>query len=85
MSNTILKMGEKRSFKQMLASMGNTLSLLIALIVLGAVWAVMTPYFLTVQNVMNVLMFAGAMAIRSSGLTVAMIMGGLDLDRKSVV
>lgn len=83
MSNTILKMGEKRSFKQMLASMGNTLSLLIALIVLGAVWAFMTPYFLTVQNVMNVLMFAGAMAIRASGLTVAMIMGGLDLSQNA--
>ena len=83
MSNTILKMGEKRSFKQILASMGNTLSLLIALIVLGAVWAIMTPYFLTVQNVMNVLMFAGAMAIRSSGLTVAMIMGGLDLSQNA--
>ena len=32
---------------------------------------------------MNVLMFAGAMAIRSSGLTVAMIMGGLDLSQNA--
>lgn len=83
MSNKILRMNENPSFRQRLGNMGNTLSLLIALIVLGAVWALMTPYFLTPQNVMNVLMFAGAMAIRSSGLTVAMIMGGLDLSQNA--
>jgi len=83
MSNQVLRMGEKRTIRQMLSSMGNTLSLLIALIVLGVVWAFMTPYFLTWDNVMNVLMFAGAMAIRASGLTVAMIMGGLDLSQNA--
>lgn len=83
MSNTVLRMNERPSFKQRLSNMGNTLSLLIALIVLGAVWAIMTPHFLTAKNIMNVLMFAGAMAIRSSGLTVAMIMGGLDLSQNA--
>jgi ribose transport system permease protein len=83
MSNKVLRMNENPTFKQKMSRMGNTLSLLIALLVLGAVWAVMTPYFLTPQNIMNVLMFAGAMAIRSSGLTVAMIMGGLDLSQNA--
>ena len=75
MSNGILRMNEKTTLRHQLASMGNTLSLLIALIALGIVWAFMTPHFLTLQNMMNVLMFAGAMAIRSSGLTITMIMG----------
>lgn len=75
---------EKRNFKTRLSDMGNTLSLLIALVALGIVWAVLTPHFLTLQNIMNVMMFAGVLAIRASGLTVAMIMGGLDLSQNSV-
>ena len=83
MSNEVLRIGEKRTLKHRLSSMGNTLSLLIALIILGVVWSIMTPYFLTAKNMMNLMMFAGAMAIRSSGLTVAMIMGGLDLSQNA--
>lgn len=83
MSNTVLKMDEKRTFKHVISSMGNTLSLLIALVILGVVWSIMTPHFFTVVNMMNILMFAGAMAIRASGLTVAMIMGGLDLSQNA--
>lgn len=83
MDKRVLRMSENPNLKQRLGNMGNTLSLFIALIVLCIVWAFMTPYFLTPKNLMNVLMFAGAMAIRSSGLTVAMIMGGLDLSQNS--
>jgi len=83
MSDMVLKMGEKSSLKHKLSEMGNTLSLLIALIILCVVWGFMTPYFFTLQNVMNVIMFAGAMAIRASGLTVAMIGGGLDLSQNA--
>ncbi len=83
MDRKVLKMNENPNFRQKLGNMGNTLSLFIALIVLCIVWAFMTPYFLTPKNLMNVFMFAGAMAIRSSGLTVAMIMGGLDLSQNA--
>lgn len=84
MSKDTLRMGEKNSLKQHFLNMGNTLSLSIALIVLGVVWSFMTPYFFTMVNLMNVLMFAAAMMIRASGLTVAMIMGGLDLSQNAV-
>ena len=63
---------------------GNTLSLTIALVALSAVWTVLSPYFLTLQNIMNVLMFASILAIRASGLTIAMILGGLDISQNSV-
>jgi ribose transport system permease protein len=63
---------------------GNTLSLTIALVALSAVWAVLSPYFLTMQNLMNVLMFASILAIRASGLTIAMILGGIDVSQNSV-
>jgi ribose transport system permease protein len=64
--------------------LGNTLSLAIALFLLATVWALMSPYFLTLQNVMNVLMFASILAIRASGLTVSMILGGMDISQNSV-
>jgi ribose/xylose/arabinose/galactoside ABC-type transport system permease subunit len=69
---------------QKISGMGNTLSLAIALILLSAVWAVLSPYFFTLQNIMNVLMFASILAIRASGLTIAMIMGGLDISQNSI-
>ena len=50
MSKNVLRMNEKRTFKDYLASMGNTLSLLIALIILCIVWSFMTPYFLTEKH-----------------------------------
>jgi len=83
MNKNVLRMNEKRTFGQMVSSMGNTLSLLIALVMLGVVWSLMTPFFLTGQNLMNLLMFASVMAIRASGLTVAMIIGGLDLSQNA--
>ncbi|MBT3318647.1 MAG: ABC transporter permease [Clostridia bacterium] len=83
MSKDVLRMNEKRTFKNVILDMGTTLSLLIALILLGIVWSSMTEFFLTGQNIMNLLMFASVMAIRASGLTVAMISGGLDLSQNA--
>ena len=62
----------------------NTLSLAIALLALSTVWTILSPYFLTLQNIMNVLMFASILAIRASGLTIAMILGGIDVSQNSV-
>ena len=64
--------------------LGNILSLAIALILMSIVWAVLSPYFLTLKNIMNVLMFASILAIRASGLTVAMITGGLDISQNAI-
>lgn len=60
------------------------MSLAIALILLSVVWAILSPYFLTVQNIMNVAMFAAILAIRASGLTVSMITGGLDISQNAI-
>jgi len=83
MDRTECKTYEQRSIRQRVSGMGNTLSLIIALIVLCVVWGFLTPYFFTSKNLMNLLMFASAMAIRASGLTIAMIMGGLDLSQNA--
>jgi ribose/xylose/arabinose/galactoside ABC-type transport system permease subunit len=76
--------GGIRALYGKVSAMGNTLSLAIALFLLCVVWAILSPYFLTLQNIMNVLMFASILAIRASGLTVSMILGGMDISQNAV-
>lgn len=73
-----------RKFGKRVWDLGNILSLAIALVLLSAVWAALSPYFFTLKNIMNVLMFASILAIRASGLTVAMITGGLDISQNAI-
>ena len=73
-----------QKFLRKLSGMGNTLSLAIALVLLSTVWASLSPYFMTLKNVMNVFMFASILAIRASGLTVSMITGGLDISQNAI-
>jgi ribose/xylose/arabinose/galactoside ABC-type transport system permease subunit len=84
MATKSLTMNERPKLLRSIMDLGNTLSLAIALILLSTVWALLSPYFLTVQNVMNVLMFASILAIRASGLTVSMILGGMDISQNAV-
>jgi ribose transport system permease protein len=84
MNKKILALTEKRSFLRKITDMGNTLSLAIALFLLCVVWTILSPYFLTMRNIMNLFMFASILAIRASGQTVAMIMGGLDISQNAV-
>jgi ribose/xylose/arabinose/galactoside ABC-type transport system permease subunit len=84
MLSKILTMNERPKLFRSIMDLGNTLSLAIALFLLCGVWALLSPYFLTLQNVMNVLMFASILAIRASGLTVSMILGGMDISQNAV-
>jgi len=76
--------GGIRALYTRVSGMGTTLSLAIALFLLCVVWAILSPYFLTTRNIMNVLMFASILAIRASGLTVSMILGGMDISQNAV-
>jgi ribose transport system permease protein len=84
MASKNLTMNERPTIFRRITDLGNTLSLAIALFLLCAVWTILSPYFLTVQNIMNVLMFASILAIRASGLTVSMILGGMDISQNAV-
>ena len=84
MASKNLTMNEMPTFFRRITDLGNTLSLAIALFILCAIWSLLSPYFLTVQNIMNVLMFASILAIRASGLTVSMILGGMDISQNAV-
>jgi ribose transport system permease protein len=82
MTGTKAEKGVGRGFK--VSEMGNTLSLLIALVIICVVLSFASPHFLSVQNVMNIFLFASITAIRGAGLTIAMILGGLDISQNSV-
>ena len=77
-------MNEKPTIKHRILDLGNTLSLTIALLLLSSVWGILSEHFFTMQNIMNVLMLASVLAIRAAGLTVAMIMGGMDVSQNSI-
>ena len=85
MTNNTLEINKKQTLiRNIIDKGGNTLSLTIALLLLATVWAFLSPYFLTLKNIMNVLMFASILAIRASGLTVSMIMGGMDISQNAI-
>jgi ribose/xylose/arabinose/galactoside ABC-type transport system permease subunit len=83
-TNTPPAPGGVRALYGKVAAMGSTLSLAIALALLSLVWGFLSPYFWTLQNIMNILMFASILAIRASGLTVSMILGGMDISQNAV-
>ena len=56
-----------------------------ALALMFIVYSVLSPHFLTVQNITNVLVQSAPLMILASGQTFALLMGGLDLSQGSIV
>ena len=57
----------------------------VALIAMFAVYSLASPYFLTAQNLTNVLVQSAPLLILASGQTFALLMGGLDLSQGSII
>ncbi len=60
---------------------GNVGSVVIALAVLCVVWSLLTPYFLTLANVRNLMVYSAYMGIMASGLTFVFLTGCIDLSQ----
>jgi len=60
-------------------------SVLIAVVALSIVWAIASPYFLTVANIKNIGVYMSAAGIIAAGVTVSMLLGGLDLSQMSIM
>ncbi len=58
---------------------------LIGLVVLGAVLSALTPYFLTVSNLLNIAEQTSINAIVAVGMTFVILSGGIDLSVGSIV
>ncbi len=61
--------------------MKSDISTVIALIALAIVFSVSSPYFFTMSNLMNIGTYASIMGTMAAGLTVAMLLGGLDVSQ----
>lgn len=83
-------MENKATFGTRLKAAGkNTLnsygSVLIAVIALSIVWSLSSPYFLTAANFKNIGVYMSASGIIAAGITVSMLLGGLDLSQMATM
>ncbi len=68
-----------------LASKGRQVGTLLGLVLLSALLSILSPYFLTVSNLMNVLEQTSINAVIAAGMTFVIISGGIDLSVGSIV
>ena len=61
--------------------MKSDISTVIALAILVIVFSIASPYFLNFRNLMNIGIYASIMGTMAAGLTVAMLLGGLDVSQ----
>jgi ribose transport system permease protein/AI-2 transport system permease protein len=59
---------------------GREIVLLAAILAVGAGFALSSPYFLTVGNIVSTLRASLELAIVSAGMTLVIIMGGIDVS-----
>ena len=81
--NGVLTNKKQENIKHKLADFfrSYTFSLLIALIVLCIVMSILSPYFFTVKNIMNIGLATSVSGTMVAGLTVYMLMGSLELSQ----
>jgi ribose transport system permease protein len=66
-------------------SLLNTYGLLIALVVEATIFSVLSPYFFTAENLLNVTLQISITAIIAVGMTFVILTGGIDLSVGSMV
>ena len=66
--------------KKTLGTFSKEYSAVIAILVMGVFFSLMSPYFLTGQNLKNILLQCAALAIVASGQALIVISGNLDLS-----
>ncbi len=65
-------------------SSNTTVSLVLVYIVICVVFAILSPYFLSVRNFLNIGMFTSIIGVMAAGVTVAMLLGAIDISQWSV-
>ena len=59
-------------------------SLTVAIIIVGAILAFQSPFFLSIQNVLNMGLAGSVTGVMAAGLTISMVMGAFDLSQYAV-
>lgn len=70
--------------KNLFKNASGELSALIMLIILWVIFAIGSKYFLTFRNIMNIGSYMSIMGTMAAGLTVAMLLAGLDVSQYSL-
>lgn len=65
-------------------SISSTLMLLISLVILMAVFSMLSEYFFTFRNMMNLLMYSSVLGICACGFTLVVLAGSLDLSANTL-
>ena len=77
--------GSRTKFAEINRDWGTQISLLGAIIILGIVFSIASPYFFTIKNLVNVGHYMSIMGILAAGCTVALIIGALDVSQFSIL
>ena len=59
---------------------GTTFSLVLSLIGLCVCFTILSPYFLTVKNFLNIGVYTSIVGVMAAGITVAMLLGAMDIS-----
>ena len=76
------KTGARRS--NIFKSGGTTLSLIIVYVLMCAVFAILSPYFLRVKNFTNIFVYMSITGVMAAGVTVAMLLGAMDISQYAI-
>jgi ribose transport system permease protein len=81
----MLSPDSRGAWKRLSETFGSQASTIIALIVMGAVLTILSPYFLTADNLITVLLQSSINSILAVGVTFIILTAGIDLSVGSVV
>jgi ribose/xylose/arabinose/galactoside ABC-type transport system permease subunit len=73
-----------RTLKGIIGGSNSTTSLVIAYIIICIAFTITSPYFLTLKNIFNVATYASITGVMGAGVTVAMLIGSIDLSQYSI-
>jgi ribose transport system permease protein len=77
-------MKEQKSLQAYLLSINTQTTLVVAVVLMGAVFTFLSPVFLSVKNFLNVGIACSILGVMATGLTIAMLLGGLDISQCAI-
>lgn len=83
-ANTQQKLLGGRKAKFSFSAVNTQAMLIVAIILLSISFTILSPVFLKLQNFINIGIYASTMAVMAAGLTLAMLLGGLDISQYAV-
>lgn len=74
----------RKAHRNILKGGGTTLSLVLVYLVMCIVFSALSPYFLRVNNFTNILVYMSITGVMAAGVTVAMLLGAMDISQYAV-